>query len=70
MKILLISPPTESAVKKIMGVTSPPLNLAYLASMIRNEHEVKIVDSIAEELKFEDLKKAVQRRKTNVKNWN
>ena len=31
-----------------MGVTSPPLSLAYLATVARNEeHKVKIIDSMA-----------------------
>ena len=33
MKVLLISPPTISAVKSVIGATGPPLGLAYLASM-------------------------------------
>lgn len=60
MRVLLISPPTVSAVKRIIGLTSPPLNLAYLASMIRNEHKVKIVDSSTEGLTFEDVKKIMK----------
>jgi radical SAM superfamily enzyme YgiQ (UPF0313 family) len=45
MKICLISPPYNSAVKSVVGVSSPPLGLAYIASMLRQSHEVKIVDS-------------------------
>ena len=37
MKILLVMPPTISDLKKILGVTSPPLSLAYLATVARNE---------------------------------
>ena len=48
MKILLVMPPTISDFKKILGVTSPPLSLAYLAAVARNEeHKVKIIDSMA-----------------------
>ncbi|MCK4348992.1 MAG: hypothetical protein KAW47_10280 [Thermoplasmatales archaeon] len=61
MKILLVSPPTESIIKRVIGTTGPPLGLAYLASMVRKEHDVKIVDSIAEELTLEDLKKLIKR---------
>lgn len=45
MKICLISPPYNSAVKSVVGVSSPPLGLAYIASMLRENHEVKIIDS-------------------------
>lgn len=44
MKILLVLPPTESAIKRVVGTTGPPLGLAYLASMVREEHDVKIID--------------------------
>ena len=48
MQILLLSPPTINAVKAVVGTTGPPLGLAYLASMVRDEHDVRIVDSLAE----------------------
>ena len=61
MKILLISPPTVSAIKAIVGTTGPPLGLAYLASMVRDEHDVKIVDSLAEDLNYQDVKNIIKR---------
>jgi len=61
MKILLISPPTDSAIKRVVGTTGPPLSLAYLASMVRDEHDVKIIDSIAENISFEQLRKRIKR---------
>jgi len=60
MKILLVSPPTNSAIERIVGMTGPPLSLAYLASMIRDRHDVKIVDSIAEKLSFKDLRQKIK----------
>lgn len=60
MKILFVSPPTDSAVKRVVGTTGPPLSLAYLASMVRDEHDVKIVDSLAENLSFKDLRKIIK----------
>ena len=45
MKICLISPPYNSAVKSVVGVSSPPLGLAYIASVLRQNREVKIIDS-------------------------
>jgi anaerobic magnesium-protoporphyrin IX monomethyl ester cyclase len=45
VKVCLISPPYNSAVKSVVGVSSPPLGLAYVASVLRQSHEVKIIDS-------------------------
>ncbi|MCD6331074.1 MAG: cobalamin-dependent protein, partial [Thermoplasmata archaeon] len=61
MKILLISPPTDSVIKRVVGTTGPPLSLAYLASMVRDEHDVIIVDPIAEELSFDDVKERIKK---------
>ncbi|AEC52607.1 methyltransferase [Pyrococcus sp. NA2] len=61
MRILLILPPTESAIKRVVGTTGPPLGLAYLASMVREEHDVKIIDGIAEDLTFSDVMKRIKR---------
>ena len=56
MRVLLVSPPTTSVVKAVVGVAGPPLGLAYLASVAREEGcDVKIVDSLAEDLSFRDL---------------
>lgn len=66
MKILLISPPTDSAIKRVVGTTGPPLSLAYLASMVRDEHDVEIIDSIAEELTFDDVKKRMKKFDADV----
>ncbi len=60
MNVLLISPPTISAVKSVVGTTGPPLGLAYLASMIREEHDVRIVDSLAEDFSHEDIEKIIK----------
>ncbi|MCD6477677.1 MAG: cobalamin-dependent protein [Candidatus Aenigmarchaeota archaeon] len=60
MKILLVSPPTESAIKKVIGTTGPPLGLAYLASMVRNEHDVKIVDSLVKNLDWKDAERIIR----------
>ena len=60
MKILLLSPPTTSAVKAVVGTTGPPLGLAYLASMVREEHEVRIVDSLAEGYDHGDVKRIMK----------
>ncbi len=65
-KILLISPPTSSAIKTVVGVTGPPLGLAYLASMVREEHDVKIVDSLTEGYNYEDVKKIIKKYNPDI----
>ena len=56
MRVCLISPPYMSAVKSVIGTSSPPLGLAYLASVIRNKCEVKIVDANVLDYGLEDIK--------------
>ena len=61
MKILLVMLPTIDNIKRILGVSSPPLSLAYLATVARNEgHKVKIIDSIAENISFSGLEKRIR----------
>ncbi|MGC8497296.1 MAG: B12-binding domain-containing radical SAM protein [Thermoplasmata archaeon] len=61
MKILFVSPPTDSAIKSVIGTTGPPLGLAYLASVARVKgHDAKIVDSLVENLTFEELRKIME----------
>jgi radical SAM superfamily enzyme YgiQ (UPF0313 family) len=62
MKILLLSPPTDSVIKSVIGVTGPPLGLAYLASIARDQgEEVRIVDSIASDYTFENVREQIQK---------
>ena len=62
MKILLLSPPTNSAIKSVIGVTGPPLGLAYLASMARLQGEdVKIIDSLAMDYTFDDVEREIKK---------
>jgi radical SAM superfamily enzyme YgiQ (UPF0313 family) len=62
MKILLLSPPTDSAIKSIIGVTGPPLGLAYLASVAREQgDEVSIIDSIAMDYSFDQIRGEIKR---------
>ncbi|MCD6484686.1 MAG: radical SAM protein [Candidatus Odinarchaeota archaeon] len=56
MKVCLLSPPYRSAVKSVVGVSSPPLGLAYLASVLREQHKVKIVDSNAFNYNMKDVR--------------
>ena len=60
MKICLISPPYNSAVKSMVGVSSPPLGLAYLASVLRDNHEVRIIDSNILDYSMEDVRRELK----------
>lgn len=60
MKICLISPPYNSAVKSTVGVSSPPLGLAYIASVLRRDHEVKIIDSGILNYTLEDVEREIR----------
>ncbi|MHA1617242.1 MAG: B12-binding domain-containing radical SAM protein [Candidatus Njordarchaeales archaeon] len=61
MRILLINPPTIHALKKIAGVTGPPLGLAYLAAVAReNGFTVKIIDAVAENLSLKELSREIK----------
>ena len=55
MNVCLVSPPYNSAVTSTLGSSSPPLGLAYLASVLRKEHKVKIIDSATLNYTLEDL---------------
>ena len=62
MKVLLLSPPTDSVIKSIIGVTGPPLGLAYLASVAREQgDEVSIIDSIAMDYSFQDISREIKK---------
>ncbi|RLF04929.1 MAG: B12-binding domain-containing radical SAM protein [Thermoprotei archaeon] len=60
MRVLLILPPSKSAIYEVVGVTGPPLGLAYLAAVARDEgHDVRIIDGIAERLSLAKLGKRI-----------
>jgi len=60
VKICLISPPYNSDVKSVVGVSSPPIGLAYLASVLRDQHEVKIVDSNILGYSMDDVRRVLK----------
>ncbi len=60
MRVCLVSPPYLSAVKSVVGVCSPPLGLAYLASMIRDEHDVRIIDSNVLDYGVDDVRRELK----------
>ncbi len=66
MKICLIMPPSNSDVKKVLGVIGPPPGLVYLASVLRTEHEVEIIDAVALDYSMVDLKRELEARMPDV----
>lgn len=63
MRILLISPPQPGAARygKLAAAGSylPPLGLAMLAAMVRDRHEVRIVDGTVEAVTLEELERLI-----------
>ena len=52
----MISPPTTSVVKEVLGAAGPPLGLAYLAAVARNSGwEPGIIDGLTENLSPQEL---------------
>ena len=66
MKVMLIQPKSASIVKTVLGTTSPPLGLAYLASVLRPEHEVRIIDGLTLDYGAEELKRELKRYEPDV----
>ena len=56
MNILLIEPPVDYTFD-----TFPPLGLLNLASMIRNKHQVEILDCVAEKIKVKNVLKYIEK---------
>lgn len=56
----MISPPCESDVKRVLEVTLPPLGLAYLASVLRGEHDVEILDALALNYSLTDIRRRLE----------
>lgn len=59
--ISLINPNATVEVVKKLGITTPPLGLGYLASVLRaNGFKVQIVDNLVERLSFDGLIKRIK----------
>jgi anaerobic magnesium-protoporphyrin IX monomethyl ester cyclase len=52
MRILLVNPPTGFSYG-VLGIMRPPLGLAYMASILRNRHDVEIVDFSVDKRRWE-----------------
>ncbi|OGS22597.1 MAG: hypothetical protein A2252_03190 [Elusimicrobia bacterium RIFOXYA2_FULL_39_19] len=70
MRILLVFPPMlgEERYGKLARAGSylPPLGLAYLAAVLENKHEVKIIDGAALNITIDDIKKTLAEWKPDI----
>ncbi|NIR86537.1 radical SAM protein [Candidatus Bathyarchaeota archaeon] len=68
MKIVLVNPPTphiESFL--VLGITVPPLGLAYLAAVLEAEgHSVKIIDASALGMSMFEIKREIERNQPEI----
>ena len=56
-----ISLPYESDVKSVVGVSPPPIGLAYLASVLRDEHDVEVLDANALGYGLDDVRRELKK---------
>jgi len=67
LKVLLISPPTRSVVKEVVGTAGPPLGLAYLAAVARDAGwEPMIIDGLTEDLTPSELEDRIRKFQPDV----
>lgn len=55
MKVTLIFPNTRRKSVLFPSIIQPPLSIAYLAAMIKDTHDVQVIDAAAENLSFTDI---------------
>ncbi len=61
MKVLLVQPPSHSALREVLETSSPPLGLAYLASCLEEDGmEVKIMDCLILGACHKDVKREIE----------
>lgn len=77
LRVLLIQPPTTGCVRSLLPQVEedgegigykPPLGLLYVATTVaeRSKHQVKVVDGIAQQLSFEELRRIAVEFKPDV----
>jgi radical SAM superfamily enzyme YgiQ (UPF0313 family) len=60
LRVCLVSPPYESDVKSVVGVSSSPIGLAYLASVLRDRHDVKVLDANVLGYSLDDVRRELK----------
>lgn len=67
MKVTLINPPQTASKYKFMGVIAPPLGIAYMAAVLRqNNVDVDILDASAEDLDFNQFEDEIIKRNPDI----
>jgi anaerobic magnesium-protoporphyrin IX monomethyl ester cyclase len=70
MKILLVEPNSKFTIRKVLGVSGPPLGLALIASYIRRygegRHEVRLVDALTLNYTHQDFRDLVRKFRPDV----
>lgn len=67
MKVTLVNPPQTASKYKFMGVISPPLGIAYMAAVLReNNVNVNIIDASAEDMNFKEFQDEIINRKPDL----
>ena len=61
MRVLLIRPNGESVIKEVLGATGPPLGIGYIASYVRDKHDVWILDAMGLNYSEEQVKREIER---------
>jgi hypothetical protein len=57
----LVSPPYESDVKSVVGVSPPPIGLAYLASVLRDGYYVRVLDANVLGYGLDDIRRELKK---------
>jgi radical SAM superfamily enzyme YgiQ (UPF0313 family) len=72
MRVLLIEPNSEFAIKSALGISGPPLGLAYLAAYLReySTHTVKILDALTLDCTTEDVADEIRAFKPDLVGMN
>ena len=67
MKVLLINPPDTASKYKFIGLVAPPLGIGYIAAVLEeNNIDVKIMDSSALEMSWEELEKEIPKYSPDI----
>lgn len=68
MKVTLINPPmSQMEALSVLGITTPPLGLAYLAAVLEEEgYSVRIIDSSVLGLTFSQVKREIEKDQPDV----
>ncbi len=66
MKVALIFPNTRRTSVFFPSIIQPPLGLAYIAAMVKDAHEIMVIDAAAENLKFPAIFKRLDAFKPDI----